>query len=77
MEYMKHIMFENACEYEDEVYKIRQSLAVQMVNMADKLILKNIIAYAKEVGITDLYLLDKEFVRTALLHEVERRRENN
>ena len=74
MEYMKHIELENI----DEVvngYGIRISIAAQIVDMTDKAVLEAIIEFAKSEGIKDLYLLDKEFVKTALEREVARRKE--
>ena len=73
MDYMKHIELENVCEV-DEGYKIRKAFAVKMVDMTDKAILETIIEFAKSAGVTDLYLLDKEFVKTALEREIARRK---
>jgi hypothetical protein len=38
-------------------------------------ILKEITDWAKEHGISTVYLIDEEFVKTALLNEIERRKE--
>ena len=76
MEYMKHIELENI----DEVvngYEIRKSIVAQIVDVTDKVILETIIEFAKSEGITDLYLLDKELVKTALEREIARRKGDN
>lgn len=39
-------------------------------------IFKKIVDYAKEHNIGTVYLIDEEFVKTALLNEIERRKEN-
>ena len=74
MEYMKHIELENIYEVVDD-NKFRINIAAQIVNMTDKVILEAIIEFAKSEGIKDLYLLDKEFVKTALEREIARRKE--
>ena len=40
----------------------------------DAAVVKTVIEVAEREGITDLYLIDEEFVKTALLNEVERRK---
>ena len=47
---------------------------VKAINMADEAIYQAVIEEAKESGVTDLFLIDKEFVLTALTNELERRR---
>ena len=49
------------------------NILVQIEKLTDKAICDTIIEYAKNNGVTDLYLLDEEFVTTALKNEVERR----
>ena len=48
---------------------------IHFVDMTDEVVLEAIIEFAKSEGITDLYLLDKEFVKTALEREIARRKE--
>ena len=74
MDYAKHIELENI----DEVingYAIRKNIIAQIADMTDKVILEAIIEFAISTGVTDLYLLDKEFVKTALEREISRRKE--
>ena len=73
MDYMKHIELENIYEVVDDC-KIRKNIVAQIVDMTDKVILETIIEFAKSEGITDLYLLDKEFIKTALVRETARRK---
>jgi hypothetical protein len=73
MDYMKRIELENIDEVVDDC-KIRKNIVAQIVDMTDKVILETIIEFAKSEGITDLYLLDKEFIKTALVREIARRK---
>ena len=73
MDYMKHIELENIYDVVDDC-KIRKNIVAQIVDMTDKVILETIIEFAKSEGITDLYLLDKEFIKTALVREIARRK---
>lgn len=73
MDYMKHIELENIDEAING-YEIRKNIIAQIVDMTDKVILETIIEFAKSEGVTDLYLLDKEFVKTALEREFARRK---
>lgn len=73
MDYMKHIELENIYEVVDDC-KIRKNIVAQIVDMTDKVILEAVIEFAKSEGITDLYLLDKEFVKTALEREIAKRK---
>jgi hypothetical protein len=56
------------CTYTERIW-------IKVVDNVDKAILETIIEFAKSEGITDLYLLDKEFVKTALEREFARRKE--
>ena len=73
MDYVKHIELENIYEVVDDC-KIRKNIVAQIVDMTDNVILETIIEFAKSEGITDLYLLDKEFIKTALVREIARRK---
>ena len=62
--------------YHDEItqtYKSVNKISVQINQMAETHIVQAIIDYAKERGITDLFLIDEEFVKSALLNEKARR----
>ena len=63
--------------FHDEItqtYECVNKISVQINQMAETHIVQAIIDYAKEQGITDLFLIDEEFVKTALMREAERRR---
>lgn len=78
MEIAKHYELHSIDEKIDAsscVYK--ETIAFQFVNMRDKALVQSIIAFAQQEGITDLYLIDSEFVKTALMREMERRKEGD
>lgn len=52
--------------------KIEEKIVAQCVEMADEAIVKAVIDCAKENGITQLYLLDKDFVATALRDAIKK-----
>ena len=54
-------------------YNIKYNIKAQVNNIADKTIYDAIIKYATEQGITDLFLIDEEFIKSALLNEMSRR----
>ena len=41
---------------------------------ADRVICDAIINYAREQGYTDLSIIDEEFIKSALIHEIRRKR---
>lgn len=53
-------------------YNIKYNIMAQVNNIADKTIYDAIIKYATEQGITDLFLIDEEFVKSALINELSR-----
>ena len=55
--------------------KYTEKMMFQIIDARDKALIQSIIAFAQQEGITDLYLIDSEFVKTALMREVERRKE--
>ena len=62
--------------YHDEItqtYTSVNKIAVQIHQMAETHIVQSIIDYAKERGINDLFLIDEDFVKSALLNEKRRR----
>lgn len=56
-----------------DIYERITKIKAKVINMADEAIYSAIIEEAKEAGVTDLFLIDKEFVLTALTNEMERR----
>jgi hypothetical protein len=47
-------------------------LVAHITDLTDKVICDEIVKLAKEQGVTDLYLLDKEFITNAIKHEMQR-----
>lgn len=52
-------------------YGCLMEIAAQATDLADKAIVDCIVQTAKEAGITDLYLLDKNFIRLAIMSAIE------
>ena len=78
MEFAKHIEVTPAANsLNDELgspYFLEKRLIASIVDLTDKALYKTIIEYAERNNITDVYLLDEEFVKTVLINEAERRR---
>lgn len=74
MDLLKHYVFEDIDKWNNEHTKYTEKIAAQVADMTDKTIINSIIDFAKREGITDLYLLDSEFVKTALINEAKRRK---
>lgn len=53
--------------------EITQKIVVNIESNIDNAIADEVIAFAKRCGVTDLVLLDRQFVLDALVHENERR----
>lgn len=51
---------------------IHRTMAI-VADQKDKLLIDAVIDYAKKSGYTELCLIDEEFVKSALIHEAERR----
>ena len=56
----------------DSPYKLACSFYAKVMDTADRVIVDAVIEWAKAEGISDLYLLDREFVKAALLEKAER-----
>ncbi len=61
----------------DGVYKISEKIYAECVDLADEAIFRAVIRAAKESGVTQIYLLDKQFVVTALSDALEKWRKDN
>ena len=55
------------------VAKLMGDFMAKVVDYQNKVLCDAIIQYATEQGYTDLFLIDEEFVRSAIVHEIERR----
>ena len=59
-------------DIKDRTFKVQEKIYAECVDMEEKAILEAIIRTAKEVGITELFLLDKQFVADALAVAIEK-----
>ena len=55
--------------------KVFSKLLAEVVDTQDKVIVDAIVRYATERGVTDLFLIDEEFIKSAIVHETMRRKE--
>ena len=62
-------------DYEEGIFTSRfdSALLARVCDYTDNVICDAIIQYATEQGYTDLYLIDEEFIKSAIIHEIERR----
>ena len=58
---------------DDFVYRFQAAIHAKVVDLFDKEIIKAIQQYCLENGYTDLVLIDEEFIRAAIEHEIQRR----
>ena len=71
--FSEHIKFPTQItEFSADLAKIELKILAQVMDICDKVIYDAVVDFAKEAGISDLYLLDREFVRTALINEAEK-----
>lgn len=59
-------------DQEREIYKLHDKIAANCMSLADNEIVKAVAKAANEEGITDLILMDKDFVLRAIKNELER-----
>jgi hypothetical protein len=59
-----------------DVFSFKAKLGAYVTDITDRAICNAIIDYATKEGMTDLYLIDEEFIKSAINHEIERRSEN-
>jgi predicted transcriptional regulator len=60
-------------EVNDNMMEIRYKIHAEVLNAIDQEIVSTIVKAAREAGVTDLILIDKEFILSAIQHEMERR----
>lgn len=63
---LMHYVLEPTNEMTEQVRGYSKYICSQAIDMADDAVVSTCISVAIEAGITDLYLLDKEFVANAL-----------
>jgi hypothetical protein len=72
-----HIPFNhnNISELHDYGGSIQKMFMAQVADTLNKVICEAIIRYADEQGATDLFLIDEEFIKSAIINEIQRRKE--
>lgn len=58
--------------YDGKELSMATRVAVKMAKRLDKMVIDAIIKEAKEAGITDLYVLNGEFIMAAIMEKMER-----
>ena len=58
---------------DDQLMHIQYNIHAEVVDAVDQEIVSAIFKAAREAGVTDLILIDKEFILSAIQHEMERR----
>ena len=53
-------------------YRIEKKVAVEFLRKTERFLLQSIIQWAQENGITDLYVLNEDFVMDAIREKLER-----
>ena len=61
----------------DGVYKYCEKIYAECINLADEAIYRAVIKAAMDAGVTQIYLLDKQFVVDALTAALEKWRADN
>lgn len=59
--------------FDDQMLHVKHKIHAEVVNAVDQEIVSAIVKAAREAGVTDLILIDKEFILSAIQHEMERR----
>ena len=59
--------------FDETVWSFTSKLGAYVTDVTDKAIIDAIIKYATEQGFSDLYLIDEEFIKSAIIHEIQRR----
>ena len=54
---------------------MQMKIMAQVIDTTEKAICEAIIRFADEQGMTELYLIDEKFIKSALIHEIERTKE--
>ena len=76
-EYGKHINFPYNLNLEDDITSVTKKFAVMMQEKIDDAITSEIVRAAKEKGITDVYILDKQNIISALLKQIPKKAVND
>ena len=61
----------------EATFKLQQKYCAECVDMKERAIVEAVIRLAKEAGVTELFLLDRQFVLDALTDALRKWGENN
>ena len=61
----------------DGTYSLLKKIQVEVVDKTNRAIVDAIVKEAREAGVTDLYLLDKQFILEAITEKMEREGKKN
>ena len=79
-EKFRHYVLRQPFHTEDiinQTYTIEMEICAKVVDLAEDACVEAAIKAAMEAGITDLYLMDKQFVIDALVEKLQREREKH
>lgn len=80
-EYLQRIRFKSndIIDYnaDDESLLIKHKIVSKIIDTTDKMLVDSMIKFAEENGYTDLYLIDKDFLQSAILNEIQRRKKED
>ena len=63
-------------EYAKSINTFTVKLHAIVADMQDQVVIKAIMKYCIEQGFDDLYLIDEEFIKAAIINEIIRRKEH-
>lgn len=58
--------------FDETVWSFTSKLGAYVTDITDRAIIDAIIEYATKQGFSDLYLIDEEFIKSAIIHEIQR-----
>lgn len=59
---------------DESIHSMVAKIMVELIQKEEEYVTDKIIEFAKENGVSVLYLIDRDFVLDALKHEIERRK---
>ena len=72
---IKHFHLKDVCLDEDNPLRFTTRLYADVVDMTNNAIVDACVKAARQAGINDVYLLDKQFVLDAIREKIERTRQ--
>lgn len=58
--------------FDETVWSFTSKLRAYVTDITDRAIIDAIIEYATKQGFSDLYLIDEGFIKSAIIHEIQR-----